>query len=419
MTKVVLSDKRGCAVGELPTDAEQLIFAAEATARESRKTKRQSLADTFRESIQDAGFRVIESGFQNAMRAVDDLRAGKVIDELAFAVESTPGGARKSAGGKRRQPTTNDRLPNMTKTKSSIGFSFFENEQIYPDDNSAAWFERLVGIDHQKQSLLVELELLLRPDLVKQWSVDHHGDVLPACEVMATRAPLVVLEGDVGCGKTVLAQTVGDPLARKLGGHVHLLKINTQVRGTGMVGEMTDLIAQAFSEVEEKARRNGGEPVLLLIDEADSLASNRAEQHMHHEDKAGVNTLLQRIDRLRAQGLPIAVLFITNRPDALDSAVRRRAAASIKFRRPDAETRKELFGRNFPKLDLTGAKAKKLIAATGGNGKTHVSFTASDITDRLIPEAIKHAYLEGTGVTIDGLLATAEGMEPTPPLEGA
>lgn len=419
MTRVVLSDKSGCAVGELSTDAEQLIFDAEAIARESRKTKRQSLADTFRESIQDAGFRVIESGFQKAMRAVDDVRAGKVIDEIAFAVESTPDGSRKSTGGKRRQrPTTNDRLPKMTKAKSSTGFRFFEDEQTYPDDSAAAWFERLVGIDYQKQSLLVELELLLRPDLVERWSVSHHGAVLPACEVMATRAPLVVLEGDVGCGKTVLAQTVGDALARKLGGHVHLLKINTQVRGTGMVGEMTDLVAQAFSEVEEKARRNGGEPVLLLIDEADSLASKRAEQHMHHEDKAGVNTLLQRIDRLRAQGLPIAVMLITNRPDALDSAVRRRAATSIKFNRPDAETRRELFKRNFPKLDLTGMKAKKLITATGGNGKGQVSFTASDITDRLIPEAIKHAYLNGIGVTIDGLLATAEGMEPTPPVEG-
>lgn len=418
MTRVVLSDKHGCAVGELPADAEQLIFDAEATARELRRTKRQSLADTFRDSIQNAGFRVLESGFLKAMRAVDDLRAGKVIDEITFAVESTPGGSRNSTGDKRRQPTTIDRLPNMVKSKNSTGFRFFENEQTYPDDSAAAWFERLVGIDSQKQSLLVELELLLRPDLVKKWSVDLHGDVLPACEVMATRAPLVVLEGDVGCGKTVLAQTVGDPLARKLGGHVHLLKINTQVRGTGMVGEMTDLIAQAFSEVEEKARRNGGEPVLLLIDEADSLASKRAEQHMHHEDKAGVNTLLQRIDRLRAQGLPIAVMFITNRPDALDSAVRRRAATSIRFSRPDTETRRELFRRNFPKLDLTGAKAKKLIAATGENGKGDVSFTASDITDRLIPEAIKHAYLEGVGVTIDGLIATAEGMEPTPPVEG-
>lgn len=340
-----------------------------------------------------------------------------MVSEIAFTVKNLPRDSRNSVNEIQKTPSFKDSLSKMNKPKTSSGFRFFDNEQMYPDDNASAWFDRLVGIDDQKQGLLVELELLLRPDLVKQWSLDHHGEVLPACEVMATRAPLVVLEGEVGCGKTVLAQTVGDPLARKLGSHVHLLKINTQVRGTGMVGEMTDLIAQAFSEVEEKARRNQGEPVLLLIDEADSLASKRAEQHMHHEDKAGVNTLLQRIDRLRAQGLPIAVIFITNRPDALDSAIRRRAATSIKFSRPNEEARKELFKRNFPKLKLTDSKAKKLIEATGGNGKGQVCFTASDITDRLIPNAIKYAYLNNLEITVDGLLAMAQKMDATPPVD--
>jgi len=64
---------------------------------------------------------------------------------------------------------------------------------------------------------------------------------------------------------------------------------------------------------------------------------------MHHEDKAGLNTLLQRIDGLRLGKRRVAVIFVTNRPDALDPAVRRRAALRLSFRRPSDEVRIEMF----------------------------------------------------------------------------
>jgi SpoVK/Ycf46/Vps4 family AAA+-type ATPase len=183
--------------------------------------------------------------------------------------------------------------------KSLAGQRFFESERTYPDAAARAWYDRLVGLDEHKRQLLLELELLLFPGRLAAWSRQHHGVELRACGIMANRAPLVLLEGDVGCGKTALAETVGDPLAERTGGKVHLLKVNTQVRGTGMVGEMTDLIVHAFTQAEARADALKGEPLLLLIDEADALAARRVDQHMHHEDKAGLNTLLQRIDGLR------------------------------------------------------------------------------------------------------------------------
>lgn len=67
MTKVVLRDIDGCTIGELPVDAEQLIFDAEASAKKSLKTKRQSLADTFLDSIQHVGYEVMELGFEQSM----------------------------------------------------------------------------------------------------------------------------------------------------------------------------------------------------------------------------------------------------------------------------------------------------------------------------------------------------------------
>lgn len=414
VTRIVLSDKQGGTICELPETAEEVIVTAEENARRTGTTKRRSLFAAFKSSVQTAGYDITDSDMQAAMQVIDQLRSGKTAPCVQFSVQ---GQNSEAAIPKSASTRVRNEQPTMTRSNNSTGLRFFENEQLYPNGNAATWFGRLVGIDEHKQSMLLELELLLKPELVEQWSKDHHQSILPACEIMSSRAPLLVLEGDVGCGKTVLAESIGDPLAKRLGCHVHLLKINTQVRGSGMVGEMTDLIAQAFTAIEDKARRNSGEPVLLLIDEADSLASKRAEQHMHHEDKAGVNTLLQRIDRLRRENLPVAVIFITNRPEALDSAIRRRAAVSIRFERPNAEVRAELFHCNFPGLALNGAKLEKLVSATGESGKGHEGFTASDITDRLIPAAIKMAYLSRTAVTADTLIDAAQAMKPTPRIE--
>ncbi len=138
------------------------------------------------------------------------------------------------------------------------GHRFFEAELTYPDPLARARYDRLVGLDDHKRRLLLELELLLYPDRLEHWSRQHHGTVLALCEPYGNRPPLVLLEGDVGCGKTVLAETVGDPLTERAGGTVHLLKINTQVRGTGLVGEMTDLIVQAFTQAEARAETAGG-----------------------------------------------------------------------------------------------------------------------------------------------------------------
>jgi AAA+ superfamily predicted ATPase len=297
---------------------------------------------------------------------------------------------------------------------------FFEAERVYPNADARGWYDRLVGIDDHKSRLLLELELLLYPDRLAAWSREHHGKEIRACRIMASRAPLVLLEGDVGCGKTVLAETIGDPLTERAGGKVHLLKVNTQVRGTGMVGEMTDLIVQAFTQAEQRADALQGQPLLLLIDEADALAAKRVDQHMHHEDKAGLNTLLQRIDGLRLGGRRIAVLFITNRPDALDPAIRRRAALRLTFRRPDDEQRAELFRQAVPEVELTARHLRDLVAATGADAeKTYGAiYTWSDITDRLIPAALRDAYAARRPLAAADILAHARQMEPTPLMHG-
>lgn len=411
MAQIILIGVDGSDVGNLRGTAEELLARAEQHARENHLAKSSYFPVAVRQAIEDSGYRVAERDLAEAMKILDFVRRGDKIDRVGVRVTQDfpqPSGIHSA------------KKDNHMSGKATVSQKFFETERTYPDESAREWYERLVGLDDHKRQLLLELELLLFHDRLDVWNRKHHGGSLRACQIMSSRAPLVLLEGDVGCGKTVLAQTIGDALATKMRQKVHLLKVNTQVRGSGMVGEMSDLIVQAFTQAEAKADSVRGEPVLLLIDEADALAAKRTDQHMHHEDKAGLNTLLQRIDGLRQSNRRIAVIFITNRPDALDPAIRRRSALRLSFGRPSDEMLNSLFRESLPELFLSGQNLETLVALTGHDAreKYGATFTASDITDRLIPAALKDAYSADRPLNAEDLLRHAKVMEPTPMMAG-
>jgi AAA+ superfamily predicted ATPase len=392
-------------VGTLWVGADEIISEAEQYARDHAMSKRRCFPIILRRHIETAGYAIKDSDLSDGVAQLETVRSGDPLSLIQVRVE------RGATGTTEAEEQKMSAKPSATQASR-----FFEAERVYPNSDARAWYDRLVGIDEQKQRLLLELELLLYPVRLADWSRKHYGKEIRACQIMASRPPLVLLEGDVGCGKTILAETIGDPLSGKVGGKVHLLKVNTQVRGTGMVGEMTDLIVQAFTQTELRADALKGAPLLLLIDEADALAAKRVDQHMHHEDKAGLNTLLQRIDGLRLGGRRVAVIFITNRPDALDPAVRRRAALSLTFQRPDDEQRAELFRQSIPEIELNAKQLRELVAATGADArKKHgASFTWSDIADRLVPAAVRDAYAGGRPMSAADVIEHAREMEPTP-----
>jgi AAA+ superfamily predicted ATPase len=407
MVQMHLVSTDGEPLGALQAGADEIIAEADRHARDNAMSKRRCFPLILRRHVEAAGCTIAEADLADALAKVECVRGGDQSSPIRLRVSAADRGAEKHQRG------------DMSAKTNPAG-RFFEAERVYPNPEARAWYDRLVGIDEHKRRLLLELELLLYPERLARWSREHHGRDIEACRIMASRAPLVLLEGDVGCGKTVLAETVGDPLAERAGGKVHLLKVNTQVRGTGMVGEMTDLIVHAFTHAEQRADTMKGQPLLFLIDEADALAAKRVDQHMHHEDKAGLNTLLQRIDGLRLGGRRIAVIFITNRPDALDPAIRRRAALHLTFGRPDDDQRAELLRRSIPELELNAKDLRELVAATGANSEKRygATFTWSDITDRLIPAAVREAYAARHPLAAVDLIAHAREMEPTPLMQG-
>lgn len=274
----------------------------------------------------------------------------------------------------------------------------FERVEKFPNPAAGERYDRLVGLDDTKARLLKEARLLLNPDLLESWSKEQHGGaVLPVVEAFRERTPLFVFAGDVGTGKTALAETFGHELARAERISVTLMPLSLNARGTGRVGEMTSLIASAFRMVEERVagQRGATRPttaVILLIDEADALAQSREASQMHHEDRAGVNALIRGVDHVSTEGLPVITVMCTNRKSAIDPAIQRRAAQIFEFGRPNDEQRAAVLQRAFDGAGLSDRDLDDLVRLTGPLDGRPYGYTYSDLTTRLIPGVVIDAF---------------------------
>jgi AAA+ superfamily predicted ATPase len=296
----------------------------------------------------------------------------------------------------------------------------FEDVITLPDPRIQADYDRLVGLDDYKTRLVKETLLLVDPGQLRNWNKKHHGGQLAAVEYFQSRPPLFVLAGDVGTGKTALARSYGNQVAKLAKVRVELYALSLNARGSGAVGEMTRLISGAFKHVREvvgKSRGDDGKAgrgIILLIDEADALAQSREAAQMHHEDRAGVNALIRGIDDLAAERLPIAVVMCTNRLDALDPAVRRRAAAIFDFVRPNLDQRFVVLKAGLAGSGMTDRELGEIASLTGEVDGRAFGVTYSDLTQRLIPSLVLDAFPERSLVGTRAI-EIAQSLKPTPP----
>lgn len=290
----------------------------------------------------------------------------------------------------------------------------FEDVIEFPDPEAQELFNSLVGLDEFKEHLCRQVSVKLFPaDLEKWWSVHHNGKST-LLSYLSKRPPLYIFAGDVGTGKTALARTFGDSIARSSKGTVKLFSISLNARGSGAVGEMTRLIGAAFDKIKQEARstRNGRVGYILMIDEADSLAQSREFAQMHHEDRAGVNALIRGIDDFAASAIPVAVVMCTNRMLAIDPAVQRRAALIHFFERPNFEHRRRLMQNAFSGLGFSEKDIERFAHDTGEEGKHELRYTFSDITQRLFPKIIFSCFPE-SAITAEVVTKAIAETKPT------
>ena len=183
---------------------------------------------------------------------------------------------------------------------------------------------------------------------------------------------------------------------------------------------MTQLLAVAFDEVRRVAsgpRDREGNPTsatILLIDEADALAQSRETSQMHHEDCAGVNALIRGINSLSEHRLPVLVVLATNRLGAIDPAVRRRAAATFIFERPDDNQRRAAITQLLDGTTPTDREVDELVRATGPSMERPYGYTYSDLYQRLVPAGVLAAFPD-KALNTALLREVATTIEPTPP----
>lgn len=287
----------------------------------------------------------------------------------------------------------------------------FDYELPLPDEALGKQESSLLGFDAAYDGVKQQLRLLLQVDELGTWSQTHHGGVLPICELVTEQYPLIVFHGDVGTGKTVFAECISNRLANESGiEDTVLFKLSNQVRGSGKVGEMGSLISDAFDKISESAGRS--RRAVVLLDEGDSVAASRDQQHSHHEDKVAVNTLIQCIDQVRRMGGRVVVFLCTNRIGAVDPAILRRAAVVKVFERPDITQRRALLSQDLDGLSLTDGQIDTLVSLTDENGQ-HPAWTYSDIRTRLYPVALGKAFPD-RALTFDDLKDAAQQLEATP-----
>jgi len=182
---------------------------------------------------------------------------------------------------------------------------------------SRVTYEDIGGLDDAKGKIREMIELPMRhPELFKHLGIEPPKGVL--------------LYGPPGCGKTLLAKAVANESG------AHFVSLNGPEIMSKFYGESEGKLRELFEEAEKEA------PSIIFIDELDAIAPKREEVTGEVERRV-VAQLLTLMDGLKSRG-QVIVIAATNRPDAVDPALRRpgRFDREISISMPDKKGRREI-----------------------------------------------------------------------------
>ncbi|MFL6412148.1 MAG: AAA family ATPase, partial [Nitrososphaeraceae archaeon] len=234
------------------------------------------------------------------------------------------------------------------------------------DRGTRVAYEDIGGLKEEIQKVREMIELPLR-----------HPEIFEKLGIEAPKG--VLLYGPPGTGKTLLAKAVANETNAgfySIGGPEIMSKF---------YGESEARLREIFKEAKEKA------PSIIFIDEIDSIAPKREEVTGEVERRV-VSQLLSLMDGLEARG-KVIVIAATNRPNAIDPALRRpgRFDREIEIKVPDKRGRLEILQihtRNMP-LD-TDVDQDRVAAVTHGFVGADLEYLCKEAAmkclRRLLPE---------------------------------
>jgi transitional endoplasmic reticulum ATPase len=178
-------------------------------------------------------------------------------------------------------------------------------------------YEDIGGLKNEVQKVREMIELPLR-----------HPEIFERIGIEAPKG--VLLHGPPGTGKTLLAKAVANETNAgfySIGGPEIMSKF---------YGESEERLREIFKEAEENA------PSIIFIDEIDSIAPKR-EEVSGDVEKRVVSQLLTLMDGIKSRG-KLVVIGATNRPNAIDPALRRpgRFDREIEIGIPDEQGRLDI-----------------------------------------------------------------------------
>lgn len=222
------------------------------------------------------------------------------------------------------------------------------NLQILPEPPAEArgfprtTYEDIGGLHEEIQRVREMVELPLRhPELFQRLGIEPPKGVL--------------LHGPPGCGKTLLARAVANE------SEANFFSINGPEIMSKFYGESEARLREIFQQAEQNA------PSIIFIDELDAIAPKREEVTGEVERRV-VAQLLALMDGMAGRG-NVIVIGATNRPSALDPALRRpgRFDREIEIGVPDKQARHEILQIHTRGMPLAeDVDLKKLAAMTHG-----------------------------------------------------
>lgn len=270
-----------------------------------------------------------------------------------------------------------------------------ELERVVPRTN----YEDLGGIGDVIQKTREMVELPMRhPELFARLGIQPPKGLL--------------LYGPPGTGKTMLARAVANET------DAHFITMSGPEIMSKFYGQSEENLRKVFKEAQEKA------PAIIFIDEIDSIAPKREETQGEVERRV-VAQLLSLMDGLDSRG-NVVVIGATNRPNALDPALRRpgRFDREVEIGVPSMKGRHEILQIHTRGMPLTAdVDLEEISKHTHGFVGADIAALAKEAgmisLRRVLPElnldesVIPPEILQRLNITQDDFLQAATTIEPS------